>query len=114
MATTKKHKTWRNLLLDAAALIERTGWTRLGWAQTKHKEFCDPSDPTAAFFCASGALNRAFLDGGYSLFAIRVAMERLMERVEPDDIPIWNDNLPVRSGKRTVIKTLRAVAGVKT
>lgn len=117
MSTLKRRRrTWRNLLLDAADIIQEKGWTR-GVNARAGRSACNFDNPAATCFCASGAIWRARLDGDYSWSTGEIAMSRLRSStrntVKIELISVWNDKLPSRTGRRIVVNTLRAVAGAK-
>ncbi len=108
-------KRYQQLILDAAALIERTGWTR-GAAARKADGItaCRPGAIEAVRFSVFGAIARARHEGGGSIQSVNLARARLCRIVGVwatcDDVERWNDDLPKLSGKATVIATLREAA----
>ncbi len=98
----------QQLLVAAADLIERTGWTQGRWARRANGTGCRIASPAAARFDITGAFYRAAIDGGYAEKSRRAALDRISKVIGTG--MFWNDRLPRRTGKATVIATLREAA----
>jgi hypothetical protein len=96
---------WRQLLLDAADLIEREGW-----AKGTYKRW-------SGEYCVLGALSQVAF-GTPILEAIgrghshrrdfNIAIDMLRHAIPSKHIPLWNDG----SNKTEVVRVMRHLAGV--
>jgi len=98
-----KRKTWRDILLRAADIIEQGGWCQQEYYTNKGSH------------CAIGALSKA--NGYRYTVAYGIAVGKLEREIHDNgyfvDVTIWNDLLPWDTGAQTVIETMRKVAAQK-
>ena len=105
-----KRKQYQQLLLDAADLIERTGWTQHWYTRDKRGLKVQFYDKAACRFCAFGAMLRVSPSE-----TVLSAADKRMKAAVQDSVGTlwwvsWQDGLPARSGKKTVIAMLRKAA----
>jgi hypothetical protein len=105
-----KRKRYQQLLLDAADLIERTGWTKHWYARDKDGNQVPLLSPYACLFCAWGAMHRV----SPSELVLILAKKKMAAAVEAAHGTqwwvVWQDGLPDKGGKETVIAMLRKAA----
>jgi len=104
--TKRKRKTWPDILLKAAEIIEEGGWCQHSYHDDDGRH------------CAMGAMNLA--SNHRQTDAHGIATARLHREVNQFelysgeiDITRWNDLLPWDTGAQTVIETMRKVASQK-
>jgi hypothetical protein len=101
----------KEVLLNAAKLLEEKGWTQRTYARDKHGFSTVSTDDDAVCFCAIGAINRAGFElkdyeETLRLEAVAVLSESLGEF--DNSISQWNDYH--RRTKEEVISKLKEVA----
>jgi len=104
--TKRKRKTWRDILLKAADIIEEGGWCQHSYHDDDGRH------------CAMGAMNLASNHRQTDAHGIATArLHREVNQLElysgEIDITRWNDLLPWDTGAQTVIETMRKVAAQK-
>lgn len=97
----------REVLLGAADLLERTGWTQGSWARNAHGIAVLPSAGDAVRFCALGALARTRSEST-DWWAMIDALHEYVAGADYCSIGRWND-APERTQAEVVAK-LREVA----
>lgn len=103
--------TPQEILLAAAALIERTGWSRGEYAQGSDGDRCSPTAAHATRFCVLGAI-RCVVDNGNVLGEVgNAALDRLGMSLDligdHSRLAQWNDK---RRKASVVIAALRKAA----
>lgn len=99
--------TIKEILLDAANLIEIKGWSQKALARDINGNIVSINSPKAETFCAIGAMNRALKKYPRSeqlAFDTLSVVENYIDNI----ITNWNDS-PLRT-KEEVIKTMRDCA----
>jgi len=99
-----------SVLNAAADLLEKPGaWTQGQMAVSKGGKVVLPGAPTAARWCAAGAMRKvAFADPGTLSNAYWLGMRQLSAAIGGKRITAWNDD-PSRT-QSEVVATLRAAA----
>ncbi len=95
-------QTWQMILLEAANLIEREGWTRGNY----HDDYG---------YCVSGALRQIAQSVGPTTFLLHASLYEALEEAVinlgnyiDDDIIKWNDT--IAESKEQVVRIMREVA----